>query len=203
MPPCRTLICQLVVAGSVFLFPGLAHAGPDVTFVLGAMIGDELSDVTQIPGSSLRENFDTAPVYGARVGWSAYPFAVEGSLVLANSELNVAGGDPFDARFVYAEADLQLLLFPGPLSPFLAGGIGFHNLKLETGAEPSETLVGYILGGGIKATIGSVGLRVDLRDHITPVTVEDAEPAFLAALGIADDKTLHNVELSAGLTVRF
>lgn len=203
MRPRRTLICPLVVAAGVLLFPGTAAAGPDVTFVLGAMIGDELSDVTQIPGSDLREDIATSPVYGARLGWSAYPFALEGSLVLADSEVNVAGADPFDARFIYAEADLQLLLFPGPLSPFLAGGIGFHNLKLQTDGDPSETLVGYILGGGIKATIGSVGLRVDLRDHITPVKADEVEPAFRNALGIADDKTLHNVEFSAGFTVRF
>lgn len=199
----RSLICPLAVAAGIFLLPGSAMAGPDITFVLGAMIGDELSDVTQISGSSLREDFDTSPTYGARVGWSAYPFALEGSLAVADSELNVAGGDPFDARFIYAEADLQLLLFPGPLSPFLAGGIGLHNLKLQAGAEASETIVGYVFGGGVKATVGTVGLRVDLRDHITPVKLDDVEPAFRSALGIAEDKTLHNVEFSAGFTVRF
>ena len=50
---------------------------------------------------------------------------------------------------------------------------------------------------------GSVGARVDLKDHITPLKVDNLDPEFRQALLLIRDTTLHNVELSGGITIRF
>lgn len=197
------LIGLLIVGSVLLLFPAPAHAGPELTFVLGAMIGDSLSDVLRVRPDTLTDGFKSAPIYGGRVGWSAFPFAVEGSLVLSPSSINVDNLGSLDANLVYAEAEVQILILPGPIAPFVGGGIGIHSIQLQAGSRPRETMVGYIIGGGIKAAFGSLGLRVDLRDHITPLDVTALGDEFLTVLGIAESTTAHNVELSGGLTIRF
>ena len=200
----RRLLTSLLVIMAVSLaLPEPATAGPELTFVLGAMIGDSLTDVLQVRPSTITTGFKNAPIYGGRLGWSAFPFAVEGSLVVSNSAINIEPAGSIDARLIYAEAELQILLFPGPVSPFLAGGLGLHNIRLETGSRPSETVIGYIIGGGLKVRLGSVGVRADLRDHISRLDLTKLDDAFVAALGIAESTTAHNVELSAGVTISF
>ena len=199
----KSLLVSMLITATGLLLPATAHAGPTVSFVLGALIGDQLTDVLQSNPGFLREKFDNAVIFGGRLGWSAFPFAVEGSLVTSPSGLTSFGGSSFDARLTYAEADIQVLLFPGPISPFVGGGIGFHNIKLSILSEPSETVIGYVFGGGVKATFGTVGLRVDLRDHITPLKVDELDEDFRLVLGIAEDTTLHNIELSGGLSINF
>ncbi|MFQ5745390.1 MAG: hypothetical protein ACE5HV_17695 [Acidobacteriota bacterium] len=193
----------LLTMTALLLFPASAAAGQEVTFVLGTLIGDKLTDVTAAGRDRLSEDFENAPVYGARVGLLSFPFGLEGSLVVSPSNIDIGNAGSIDARLIYAEADIQILLFPGPISPFLSGGIGLHNIKLNVGSDPSETIVGYIIGGGIKAGLGTIGVRVDLRDHITPLDVQDLDVDFRDTLGLTDDTTLHNVELSFGLSVRF
>ena len=199
----RLLASFLLIMTVVLALPEPATAGPELTFVLGAMIGDSLADALQVRPSTITAGFDNAPIYGGRLGWSSFPFAFEGSLVVSPSALNIAPAGSLNARLVYAEVDLQILLFPGPISPFLAGGLGFHNIRLEVGSQPSETIVGYAIGGGLKVALGSLGLRADLRDHITRLDPSKLEDEFVQALGIAESTTTHNVELSAGLTIKF
>ena len=64
-------------------------------------------------------------------------------------------------------------------------------------------MVGYVFGGGLKASFGSLGFRVDLKDHISPLDVTKLSPQFLQITGIAENTNVHNIELSGGLTVRF
>jgi hypothetical protein len=197
------LIGLLVILAVTLLLPGPAMAGPEVSFVLGAMIGDSLRDVLQVRPATLTEGFENAPIFGGRLGWSAFPFAIEGSLLYSPSAIHVADSGSFDARIVYAEAELQILILPGPVAPFVSGGIGIHSIQPQIGSEPRENMVGYVLGGGLKIAIGSLGVRADLRDHITPLDVSKLSDDFLQIVGIAENTTLHNVELSGGLTIRF
>ncbi|HEX9700263.1 MAG TPA: hypothetical protein VGD06_12470 [Acidobacteriota bacterium] len=197
------LIGLLVILAVTLLLPRTAMAGPEVSFVLGAMIGDSLRDVLQVRPATLTEGFENAPIFGGRLGWSAFPFAIEGSLLYSPSAIQVADVGSFDARIVYAEAELQILILPGPVAPFVSGGIGIHSIQPRIGSEPRENMVGYVLGGGLKIAIGSLGVRADLRDHITPLDVSKLSDDFLQIIGIAENTTLHNVELSGGLTIRF
>jgi hypothetical protein len=193
----------LLIAATTMLYPAPAAAGQEVTFVLGAMIGDSLGDVLQVRPSSLTEGFDDAPIFGARLGWSAFPFALEGSLLYSPSAIRIGNVGSLDADIVYAEAELQLIILPGPIAPYLGAGIGIHSIRLDAGAVPRETTTGYVFGGGLKAAIGTLGLRVDLKDHITPLQFEELSPAFLQFVGIAEDTNVHNIEFSAGVTIRF
>jgi hypothetical protein len=193
----------LLILALSSLIPAPAHAGPEVTFVLGAMIGDSLADVLQVRPSTLTEGFENAPIFGGRVGWSAFPFALEGSLLYSPSAISIANAGSLDASLIYAEAELQILILPGPIAPYLGAGIGIHSLQLDIPAVPRETMVGYVFGGGLKVAIGSLGLRIDLKDHVTPLKVTELSPEFLQVIGIAQNTNAHNVELSGGLTIRF
>lgn len=199
----RLLFSLLLISATTLLSPLPAAAGPELTFVLGAMIGDSLTDVLQVRPDNLTEGFKNAPIFGGRLGWSAFPFAVEGSLVYSPSAVKIANVGNLDASLVYAEAEVQILILPGPIAPFVGGGIGIHSIRLRSLDVPRETTVGYVFGGGLKAAFGSLGLRVDLRDHITPLDVTKAGDEFLQVLGIVENTKIHNVELSGGLTIRF
>lgn len=199
----RLLVGTLLMLTTTLLAPMPAHAGPEVTFVLGAMIGDSLGDVLQVRPSNLSEGFSNAPIFGGRVGWSAFPFALEGSLLYTPSAIDISGVGALDANLTYAEAEVQLLLLPGPITPFLGGGIGIHSLQVDLPNTPRENVVGYVFGGGLKAAFGSLGLRVDLKDHVTPLEFGELSSEFLQEVGIAEDTNVHNIELSAGLTIRF
>lgn len=197
------LVGVLLITLATMLIPTRASAGPEVTFVLGAMIGDSLRDVLQVRTSTLTEGFDNAPIFGGRLGWTAFPFALEGSLLYSPSAINITNVGSIDANVVYAEAEVQLLILPGPVAPFISGGIGIHSIQLKADSVPRETMVGYAFGGGLKVSIGTLGLRVDLKDHITPLNIAELSPEFIQVVGLAEDSNAHNVELSGGITIKF
>ena len=197
------LISLLLISTVTLLIPKPAVAGPEVTFVLGAMIGDSLRDVLQVRQTTLTEGFKDAPIFGGRLGWSAFPFAVEGSLLYSPSAINVTDIGSFNANIVYAEVEAQILILPGPVSPFLGWGIGIHSMQLKAAANPRETVIGYVFGGGLKAAFGTLGLRVDVKDHVTPLEITELDPAFAEVIGVAVSTNVHNVEFSGGVTIKF
>ena len=197
------LISLLLISAITLLIPKPAAAGPEVTFVLGAMIGDSLRDVLQVRPTTLTEGFKNAPIFGGRLGWSAFPFAVEGSLLYTPSAIKVTNIGSFDANIMYAEIEAQILILPGPVSPFLGGGIGIHSMELQVGTNPRETVIGYVFGGGLRAAIGTLGLRVDIKDHVTPLEITELDPAFAEVIGVAVSTNVHNVEFSGGVTIKF
>lgn len=199
----RLIAGALLFLTSVLLIPQPA-AAQEVSFVIGALIGDSFRDVlSAIDLPNIAEDFKNAPLFGGRVGVTAFPFAVEGSIIYSPSAINLSGGSSFDAKLIYAEAEVQLVLFPGPVQPYIGGGLGFDHIRLQTNNTPSETVLGYVFGGGVKMAFGSVGARVDLKDHITPLKVDNLDPEFRRALLLIRDTTLHNLELSGGITIRF
>ena len=63
---------------------------------------------------------------------------------------------------------------------------------------------GWNFGGGLKVNIKGLALRGDVRDHITKIGPDDFDLAEIAQeLGINDEPTLHNVEISGSIGVRF
>jgi hypothetical protein len=51
--------------------------------------------------------------------------------------------------------------------------------------------------------VGTLGIRVDLKDHITPLDINSLSPQFLKVIGIVENTSLHNVEFSGGVTIKF
>lgn len=193
----------LTVLAVALLWPGAAHADGEATFVIGALLGDDL----ELGSAALTSSFDNSPLYGGRVGWYGWPLGLEGSLVASPSGvplLSAVGAPELDVRVVYAEANLVLVLVPGPLSPFVSGGVGLHSFKFERGAIDFEhNKLGYNFGGGLKAGVGPLGLRVDVRDHVTSFEIADFPFELLEVLPLAGEPTLHNFEVSAGVSIRF
>lgn len=202
-PPRHAVVVLLVAVVASLAWPGRAAADTEVTGVVGAFIGDDLRDVLGVRPSNIDEDFDNAPLFGGRLGYSVFPFLAELSVVVSPSAVNRDGTTAFDVRAVYAEAGVFLLLFPGPLSPFVGGGIGLHRFTLDAGDSPTETITGYHFGGGLRLKLGTLGVRVDARDHVTPLNADDLGEEFKALLGLAEDGNLHNIEVSAGVTLTF
>jgi hypothetical protein len=199
----RLIAGALLFLTGVLLVPQPA-AAQEVSFVIGALIGDSFRDVLGVLDlPNIAQDFKNAPLFGGRVGVTAFPFALEGSIIYSPSAINLSGGSSFDAKLIYAEAEVQLIILPGPVQPYVGGGLGFDHIRLQTGNTPSETVLGYVFGGGVKMAFGSLGARVDLKDHITPLKVDNLDPEFRQALLLFQDTTLHNIEFSGGITVRF
>ena len=113
----RLIAGALLLLTSVLLIPQPA-AAQEVSFVIGALIGDSFRDVlSAIDLPNIAEDFKNAPLFGGRVGVTAFPFAIEGSIIYSPSAINLSGGSSFDAKLIYAEAEVQLVLFPGPVQP--------------------------------------------------------------------------------------
>ncbi len=94
-------------------------------------------------------------------------------------------------------------ILPGPVAPFLAGGVGYHRIGFGLEGAESYSGLGYYVGAGLKFKLGKLGVRGDLRDHITPIKLDSLDPAVAEAIGLDKNVTVHNFELSAALVISF
>lgn len=195
-----TLAFVLLGAG-----PALAQDG-EIAFVIGALMGDELEfdDIDEVD-DEIGSSFDNSPLYGGRLGIYGHPWGLEGSVVVSPSGLSSDDSPTeLDVRVIYAEGNVLLIPIPGPVSPFATGGVGIHSYKFEGGGlDITENRLGFNFGGGVKANIGPVSLRGDVRDHVTPFDRDDLDAVLVPILGLEDDETLHNWEISASVGFRF
>jgi opacity protein-like surface antigen len=126
------------------------------------------------------------------------------SISLPNRPLGV------DGTVSYLEVNALLVPIPGPISPFFRAGLGMHSYKLDlnisTATASAEDInkLGYNFGGGLKINIGHFTIRGEIVDHITTIGPDDFDLGDLAEqLGFDDDQRVHNVEISAGIGIRF
>lgn len=200
----------------VFLVPAApaAAAEGEITAIIGILFGGDLEALLDDEDFSISRGFENGPTYGLRVGWIGYPLGVEGSVVYSPTGIQAAAGDvaTVDAEVMYGEVSALLIFLPGPVSPFVTGGLGYHALDLSAdlagGAVTLDGIeirkLGYTYGGGIKANIRRVTLRLDVRDHLTGIDDGDlVHPALAEALELDFEDSLHNVELSFGVGFRF
>ena len=192
-----------VMAGALLLaLPSVSHAEGEVIGVIGGLIGGDLKNVLS-GNASVKGAFDNGPLYGVRAGWMARFFGVEGSYVTSPSGVNLElpnAGPGVNARVSYLEANALWIMIPGPVSPFLTGGVGLHNYDFDTAEDLKK--MGYNLGGGIKINIKALALRGEVRDHITPFGKGDFRIGDIISATTGGD-TLHNLEISGGIGVRF
>jgi hypothetical protein len=190
---------------------GRAKADSELTFVLGASISGNISFLDE---SFDFDDFQTAiknsPIFGLRIGSYGFPIGFEGSLLYSPAALT---GDAFDdlveasTNILYAEANLLVILLPGPVAPFVTGGLGLHYLDFNVAdlARFDNTKLGYNFGGGLKVNASRLVLRIDLRDHVTTLALDDFGLGLLGPILGLDQSSarLHNVELSFGVGIRF
>lgn len=201
------LVCGLTMA------PSSAFAQVEITGVIGGMLGGDLNNLIE-GTASIKSTFDNGPLYGIRVGGIGGWIGAEGSFVASPTGVKVsAPNTPFnlDAKVYYAEGNVLLIPIPGPISPFFTIGAGWHSynfdLSVIPGSSTNEAKVekfGWNFGGGLKINIKALTLRGEIRDHLTKVGPLDFDIAGVAEdLGITNEVTLHNVEISGGIGVRF
>jgi opacity protein-like surface antigen len=200
-----------VVAAMLFLLPARARADSEVTFVFGGTISGDISVLQNgVDVNTVQTAIKNSPLFGVRIGAYGFPIGVEGSLIYSPSGLT---GGAFDnnvtatTNILYTEANVLLIVLPGPIAPFVTGGVGLHYLDFNVADLVSftKTKFGYNFGGGLKVSASRLALRVDLRDHVTTVSLADAGLGILGDIvGLTSTSArIHNVELSFGVGLRF
>jgi opacity protein-like surface antigen len=188
------------VALLLLLPPAAAQAqNTEVTFAIGALLGDDIDLDLDIIDDA-RASFDNSPIYGGRVGWYGFPLGVEASVLYSPSGVTTdpAFLTPDETSIMYAEVNALLIIIPGPVAPFVTGGVGVHRVQFTFDeGDLTENAFGWNWGGGIKIKIGPIAVRGDIRDHVTRFESNDV----LALLGT--ENTFHNWEASAGIGVAF
>ena len=175
----------------------------ELALTVGKFLGDDVLESVPVAGPPARVGFADGTLFGARFSMGLLFAEFEASLATAGSRVLADTANEFSARLAYAEAGVLMKLFPGPVAPFLAGGVGYHRIGWGlAGADPYGSL-GYYVGAGLKVGLGKIGVRGDLRDHITPLKLASLDPAVAAAIGLQKDVTVHNLELSVALVIGF
>jgi hypothetical protein len=199
-----TAVLALLVLGSE------ARAEKETTFVGGASISGDISVLEGANWDQISAAIKNSPLFGLRVGGYGYPIGFEGSLIYSPSGLT--GGALNDliqanANILYVEANLLVIILPGPVSPFVTGGGGLHyfNFNIADLVNFNNTHFGYNFGGGLKINASKVTIRLDVRDHVTNLTLDDLRLGLIGQiLGITSPELkIHNVELSVGIGIRF
>ena len=187
----------------------MTHAERALTVFGGANIGGDLSLLTDGGNLDLATSIKNSPIFGMRVGSYGFPIGFEGSLTYSPSALIGGINDQLDIKtnILYVEANALVIILPGPIAPFVTGGIGVHYLNFDLAdlTTTSQTKFGWNLGGGLKINVARVAFRVDVRDHITTLGLSDFGLGIIGdILGLAStDARVHNVELSFGVGIRF
>ena len=218
MSTLRSVAVAVVVALVFIVFsapPAQAFQG-EISFVVGALVGGDFEALISADDISLTTNFKNAPLYGARLGWFGYPLGIEGSLVYSPSGLSGSLQNSFltiDTRVIYLEANVVLIILPGPISPYLTGGLGLHSFDFKANVAQIDQIfslgdvnkLGYNFGGGLKFNLSRISIRAEVRDHFSKLKVDDFlfDPVIGELLGIQFDQTLHNLEISGSVGIRF
>lgn len=209
----RTILATLALAFAALHAPP-ASAQVELAGVFGGMVGGEIEAVLE-GDLALEESFENSPVFGGRLGWYGWPVGLEASVVYTPSGLSASafeGLAELDTNILYAEANVLLIPIPGPISPFATAGVGVHRFEFDFGGvlnvldpvfQPEVTKLGWNFGGGLKANIGPISLRGDVRDHVTAFGPDDLVGNVALLLGVEEDLRLHNVEVSFGIGIRF
>ena len=195
---------SLAIAGS-------AGAEGEVTFVFGASISGDISVLNdEFNFDDVQTAVKNSPLFGVRLGSYGYPFGIEGSLIYSPSGLTGGAFDDLveaNASILYTEANVVVIILPGPVSPFVTAGLGLHYLNFNFADLVSfdKAKLGYNFGGGLKLNASRVSFRLDLRDHVTTFGFDDLGLGIIGDLiGLSGSEArLHNVELSFGLGIRF
>jgi hypothetical protein len=186
-----------------------ARAKSAVTGFIGASTGGDITVLTD-PGFDLQTALKTSPIYGFRVGAYGFPIGLEGSLSYSPSSLT---GGAFDDQLqaktsmLYAEANVLIIILPGPVAPFVTGGGGLHSLDFNVAdvLNFKRSQFGYNFGGGVMVNASKLALRFDVRDHVTTFGLDDFGLGIIGGIIGLDnaDARIHNVEISFGLGIRF
>ena len=153
-----------------------AVAGLGLAFVVVAAPAEAqfavgLAGGATIPSGSLndRQNLGYNGLATLQLGVPAFPLQFRADL-----QYNSFGGKSFtnalnqaiegaDARVISGSVNAVFALLPGPVKPYLIGGVGYYDTKFD-GSE-STRKVGYNYGGGVKFGLTGASIFVEARMH--------------------------------------
>jgi len=207
----RKILAALTAAFATLAIASSARADGEISFVFGASISGNISVLNDdLDFDDVETAVKQSPLFGVRLGSYGFPFGFEGSLIYSPSGLTGAAFDDLieaNASILYTEANLLIIILPGPISPFVTAGLGLHYLDFDIADLLSfnRSKLGYNFGGGLKVNASRVSFRVDVRDHVTTFGLDDVGIGIIGDLiGLSNTEArLHNVELSFGLGIRF
>lgn len=192
---CLALALGVVVPGAV--------GAQELALTAGPFLGDDVLESIPVVGAPDRIGFADGLFLGARFTFGLIFAELEATLATAGSSLLADTEGEFSSRFTYAEGGVVFKILPGPVAPFLAGGVGYHRIGFGLEGAESYVSLGYYVGAGLKLKLGKLGVRGDLRDHITPIKLDSLDPSVAEAIGLDRNVTVHNFELSAALLISF
>lgn len=197
----RRWAATLFMMACVCAAPSSVAAAQEIALTAGLFLGDDLLEPVQpeLPTISLSD----AGVFGLRFNYGIALLDLELTGLTGKTAIFKDAPYEIGTRMTYLEAGALLRLLPGPVAPFLAAGLGWHRMSFDTEGTSDQGQLGYVVGAGLKFALGPVGVRADVRDHITPLKVDDLNADVAELIGLDADLTLHNFELSAGLVIRF
>jgi opacity protein-like surface antigen len=136
-----------------------------------AQVSFGLAGGATTPSGSLndRQNLGYNGLATLQLGLPMLPFQVRADL-----QYNGFGGKNFgnavtnafnqaDTRVISGSLNGVLNLLPGPIKPYVIGGVGYYDTQLQ-GTE-STRKVGYNYGGGVKFGLTGASLFVEARMH--------------------------------------
>jgi len=195
----RTFV--LVITLAFLSLPTLSAQGAEAGVYFGvSQFGNaDLGDVGFTAQPITGENgFKT----GARLSLNSLFTGHELSYGYERHQLQVADQDEANANVqqFYYNFVVHFTPKPTPIRPFVTVGAGASNFAPEKRGiferAGGETKLGFNYGGGVKVKVSSlVGLRFDVRDHVT------SKPNFLDLPDVTG--RLHSIEYSAGLSLLF
>ncbi len=124
------------------------------------------------------------------------------SYAFERHDLEIAGAEESKARAQQFFYNFVLHVLPkgSAVRPFVTAGLGYTSFAPGGGGifsdAAGENKFGYNYGGGLKFKLSRlIGLRLDVRDHVT------GKPNFLDLTAVSG--RLHSIEYSAGFSLLF
>jgi len=155
---------RTTIAGLGLLFAGAA-APAEGQFAFG------LAGGATIPSGSLndRQNLGYNALATLQLGVPAFPLQFRADL-----QYNSFGGSSFsnafsqavagsDARVISGSINGVFTVLPGPVQPYLIGGVGYYDTRI--GGSSSTRRAGFNYGGGVKVGLLGTSLFVEGRVH--------------------------------------
>ncbi len=159
MPNFRTALAGVSLALAVAAMPA------------NAQIAFGLAGGATTPSGSLndRQNLGYNGLATLQLGLPLLPFQLRADL-----QYNGFGGKNFggavnnafnnaDTRVISGSINGVLNLLPGPIKPYVIGGVGYYDTQLQ--GTSSTRKVGYNYGGGVKFGLTGASLFVEARMH--------------------------------------
>jgi len=152
-------------------------AGLGLAFVAAALPAQAqfsfgLAAGATVPSGSLndRQNLGYNGLATVQFGFPLMPFQLRADL-----QYNGFGGKGFtdsfnrartgvDTRVISGSINGVFNLLPGPIKPYLIGGIGYYDTQLSGTASTRK--VGYNLGGGVKLGLIGTSIFAEARMHM-------------------------------------